>query len=100
MDEPFGALDAITKRELHAEFQRIRTNNSAPSAALGSSAPSAALASSAPFAAILVTHDIAEAFTLADRVAVLHDGRIAAVGTPAELRRSTDPRVSTLVVGA
>jgi osmoprotectant transport system ATP-binding protein len=80
MDEPFGALDAITKRELHAEFALVQQ--------------------AIHRAAILVTHDITEAFTLADRVAVLHDGRIAAVGTPAELRRSTDPRVFTLVVGA
>jgi osmoprotectant transport system ATP-binding protein len=97
MDEPFGALDPITKRELHAEFKRIRNNDSAPSAALGSSAPSAALGSSAPFAAILVTHDIAEAFALADRVAVLHEGHIIALGTPAEVGQSTDPRVADLV---
>ena len=88
MDEPFGALDPITKRELHAEFIRIRKNDSAPSAALGPSAP---------FAAILVTHDIAEAFALADRVAVLHEGHIIAIGTPAELGTSRDPRVTDLV---
>jgi osmoprotectant transport system ATP-binding protein len=96
MDEPFGALDPITKRELHAEFKRIRTIDSAP-AAPESSAPSAALGSSAPFAAILVTHDIAEAFQLADRVAVLEEGRIIAIGTRAELTASTDPRVLALV---
>lgn len=77
MDEPFGAVDPITKHELHAEFLRVQ-------AAIHR-------------AVILVTHDIAEAFTLADRVAVLHDGRIIALGTRAELSTSTDPRVTTLV---
>jgi osmoprotectant transport system ATP-binding protein len=91
MDEPFGALDPITKKELHAEFKRIRPVAAATSAAQGASAP---------FAAILVTHDIAEAFALADRVAVLHDGQIVAAGTRAELAASTDPRVSALVGSA
>ena len=77
MDEPFGALDPITKSELHAEFTRVQ-------AALHR-------------ADILVTHDIAEAMQLADRVAVLHEGRIIACAPGAELRASADPRVSTLV---
>ncbi|HJU43893.1 MAG TPA: ATP-binding cassette domain-containing protein [Vicinamibacterales bacterium] len=77
MDEPFGALDPITKGELHAEFKRVQ-------AAMHR-------------AVILVTHDISEAFQLADRVAVLHDGRIVAVGTRAELTASLDPRVVALV---
>jgi osmoprotectant transport system ATP-binding protein len=77
MDEPFGALDPITRGELHAEFTRVQT--------------------AIHRAVILVTHDIAEAFRLADRVAVLHDGRILAIGTRAELAASTDPRVLALV---
>ena len=77
MDEPFGALDPITKAELHQEFRRVQ-------ATLHRSV-------------ILVTHDIAEAFDLADRVAVLHEGRIVAFDTGDELRRSTDPRVAALV---
>jgi osmoprotectant transport system ATP-binding protein len=87
MDEPFGALDPITKKELHAEFKRIR----------GDSALSPDPGSSAPFAAIIVTHDIAEAFHLADRVAVLHEGRIIAAGTRAELEAAPDARVVALV---
>jgi osmoprotectant transport system ATP-binding protein len=78
MDEPFGALDTITKRELHDEFARVQ----------------AALKR----AVILVTHDIAEASALADRVAVLHEGRIIACAPGDQLERSTDPRVSALVV--
>jgi osmoprotectant transport system ATP-binding protein len=84
MDEPFGALDPITKRELHAEFKRVRSHSAAPG-------------SSAPFAAVMVTHDIDEAFQLADRVAVLHDGRIIAIGTRAELEATPDARVVALV---
>ena len=77
MDEPFGALDPITKADLHAEFARVQ----------------AALSR----AVILVTHDIAEAFRLANRVAVLHEGRVIAIGTEVELMAATDPRVSALL---
>jgi osmoprotectant transport system ATP-binding protein len=77
MDEPFGAVDPITKSELHAEFRRVQ-------AAIHR-------------AVILVTHDINEAMHLADRVAVLHDGRVIACAPGAELQRSTDPRVLALV---
>jgi len=79
MDEPFGALDPITRGELHEEFVRVQ--------------------SALHRAVILVTHDIGEAFQLADRVAVLHDGRIIAVGTRAELAASADPHVARLVGG-
>lgn len=77
MDEPFGALDAITRSELLAEFKRLK-------AAIDR-------------AVILVTHDIAEAFQLADRVAVLHDGRLIACAPAPELQSSSDPRVAALV---
>ena len=77
MDEPFGALDSITRSELHAEFTRLKS----------------ALARTV----IIVTHDIAEALQLADRVAVLHEGRIIACATGAELQCSGDPRVAALM---
>jgi len=77
MDEPFGAIDTITKSELHAEFTRLKAMLHR--------------------AVVLVTHDISEAFALADRVAVLHDGQIVAFDTPAAVRVSTDPRVAALV---
>jgi osmoprotectant transport system ATP-binding protein len=66
LDEPFGALDAITRADLQTAFHRIRGE-------LG-------------FTSLLVTHDIEEAFLLADRVAVMHQGRIDQFATPAELR--------------
>ncbi len=65
MDEPFGALDAITRRQLQAQFQELK-------ARLGKTV-------------VLVTHDVDEAFRLADRIAVLADGRVTQVGSVAEL---------------
>jgi osmoprotectant transport system ATP-binding protein len=77
MDEPFGALDPITKFELHGEFKRLQATLRRT--------------------VVLVTHDMAEAFTLADRIAVLSNGQIVACDTPVAVRASTDPRVSALV---
>jgi len=68
MDEPFGALDPIARRALQAEFLAWKKSLAKP--------------------VLFVTHDLAEAFRLADRVAVLHAGRLAQVGTPRELRES------------
>jgi len=56
MDEPFGALDSITRQELRTEFQRIRRHLRQT--------------------VILVTHDMDEAFALGDRVGVLESGRV------------------------
>jgi osmoprotectant transport system ATP-binding protein len=56
MDEPFGALDSITRQELRDEFQRIRRHLRQT--------------------VIFVTHDMDEAFALGDRVGVLERGRV------------------------
>lgn len=77
MDEPFGALDPITRSELHDQFRELQRRLRR--------------------SVVLVTHDMAEAFALADRVAVLHDGAIIACSTPAALSESADPRVVALV---
>ena len=77
MDEPFGALDPVTRSELHREFRRIQD----------------ALAKTV----VIVTHDMAEAFALATRVGVLDGGRIADIDEPRALARSTDPRVRPLL---
>jgi osmoprotectant transport system ATP-binding protein len=77
MDEPFGALDAVTRAELHREFRRIQRD--------------------VHKTVLIVTHDIGEAFALADRVGVLADGVLAACGTPGEIARSTDRRVRPFV---
>jgi osmoprotectant transport system ATP-binding protein len=65
MDEPFGALDPLIRDELASEYRDIH-------GALG-------------LTTILVTHDMTEAFLLADRVAVMRDGLLVQIGTPREL---------------
>ena len=73
MDEPFGALDPVTRVELRREFLRIQRELEQT--------------------AIIVTHDIAEAFALATRVGVLDEGRLIACDGPAVIAQSADPRV-------
>ena len=68
LDEPFGALDAITRVELQSTFDRVRRTLGVTS--------------------VLVTHDLHEAFDLADRVVVMRRGRVEQVATPQELRRA------------
>jgi osmoprotectant transport system ATP-binding protein len=65
MDEPFGALDPITRDRLQAEFLRLKER-------LGTTI-------------VFVTHDIDEAIRLGDRVAILREGRLVQCATPAEL---------------
>ena len=78
MDEPFGALDPITRDSLREDVQALR-------ARLG-------------FAAVMVTHDMAEALLLADQIAVMRAGRIIQLGTPSELLSDpADPYVETLL---
>lgn len=77
MDEPFGALDPITRAEVRQEFARIQ-------AALGTTV-------------ILVTHDMGEAFSLARRVAVLDAGRMIICDSPAAVAVSPDPRVQAFL---
>jgi osmoprotectant transport system ATP-binding protein len=80
MDEPFGALDPMTRTELHAEFSRIQ----------------AGLRKTV----LIVTHDMREAFALANRIGVLDAGRLIACETPKALSGSTDARVRELLTGA
>lgn len=65
LDEPFGALDAITRSEVQETFASVR-------ARLGTTS-------------VLVTHDLYEATMLATSIAVMHRGRIEQVATPAAL---------------
>jgi osmoprotectant transport system ATP-binding protein len=66
LDEPFGALDAITRLDVQATFSQLRTE-------LG-------------LTTLFVTHDLREAFALSDQVVVMRDGRIEQASTPEELR--------------
>ena len=62
MDEPFGALDSVTRQELRSEFQRIRRQLRQT--------------------LVLVTHDMDEAFALGERVGMLEDGRVTFAVAP------------------
>ncbi|HEU5208245.1 MAG TPA: ATP-binding cassette domain-containing protein, partial [Longimicrobiales bacterium] len=66
MDEPFGALDAITRADVQSAFAALRRRLQATT--------------------LFVTHDLAEAGLIADTVAVMRNGRIEQLGTFAELR--------------
>jgi osmoprotectant transport system ATP-binding protein len=77
MDEPFGALDPITRAELQREFRGIQSRLKKT--------------------VIIVTHDMLEALSLAHRVAVLEEGRLIAFDTPAQIAASADPRIRQLL---
>lgn len=78
LDEPFGALDPVTRDSLQTSFLALRRE-------LG-------------FTAVFVTHDMAEAIRVADRIAVMADGALLQVGAAAELLADpSDPRVSQLL---
>lgn len=78
LDEPFGALDPLTRDRLRASLLRIRRE-------IG-------------LTAIFVTHDMTEALLLGDRIAVLYHGRLVQIGPPRELVRApADPYVEELM---
>ena len=78
MDEPFGALDPITRDELREDIILLKDR-------LG-------------FAAVMVTHDMAEALLLADRIAVMHDGEVIQYDTPERLLSDpVDERVERML---
>ena len=79
-DEPFAGLDPIS---LGTAARLIRQLNNA----LG-------------LTSIVVSHDLEETFRIADKVVILANGRIAAQGTPEEVRQSTDPLVHQFVSAA
>jgi osmoprotectant transport system ATP-binding protein len=73
MDEPFGALDPVTRSEVRREFARIQEQLKTT--------------------VILVTHDMAEAFSLGRRVGVIDAGRLIICDAPARVASSSDPHV-------
>jgi osmoprotectant transport system ATP-binding protein len=77
MDEPFGALDPITRAELQREFlalqQRLRKT------------------------VVFVTHDLREALLVGTRIALMEAGRLVTVRTPDEFVNSTEPLVAAYV---
>jgi osmoprotectant transport system ATP-binding protein len=71
MDEPFGALDPITRLELQREFRRLQQE-------LGKTV-------------VFVTHDIQEALVLASRIGLMYGGELVVLGTTDEFMRSQHP---------
>ena len=80
LDEPFGALDPITRLELQREFR--------------------ALASKLAKAMVFVTHDVREGLLLGTRIGLLDAGRLAFLGTPDEFRASALPAVRKFMEAA
>ncbi|OLE71904.1 MAG: hypothetical protein AUI36_01965 [Cyanobacteria bacterium 13_1_40CM_2_61_4] len=80
LDEPFGALDAITRLELQHEFRSLEGR-------LGK-------------AMVFVTHDVREGLLLGTRVGLLDGGRLAFLGTPEEFRSSPLPQVRQFMEAA
>ncbi|HLJ87329.1 MAG TPA: ATP-binding cassette domain-containing protein [Candidatus Angelobacter sp.] len=80
MDEPFGALDPITRSELQREFKQLQVR-------LGKTV-------------VFVTHDVSEALLLGNRIALMDAGVLRGLYTPQEFARSTDgyakPYIDTL----
>ena len=77
MDEPFGALDPLTRDELQGEFLSLQKR-------LGKTV-------------VFVTHDLREAVRLATRIALMEAGKLVAVLSPEEFLRSNDPLASAYV---
>ena len=67
MDEPFGALDPITRGELQAEFISLQKEIQKT--------------------IVFVTHDIFEAFAISDRIAIMDKGKIIQIGSPKEIAK-------------
>jgi ABC-type Fe3+/spermidine/putrescine transport system ATPase subunit len=80
LDEPFGALDAMIRVELRDTVREVQRR-------LGTTT-------------ILVTHDQEEAFALADRIGIMHVGRLLETGTPERLYRQPATRFVATFLGA
>jgi phospholipid/cholesterol/gamma-HCH transport system ATP-binding protein len=78
-DEPTTGLDPVLVNSIHRLVRELHRR-------LG-------------FTAVMVSHEIPEIFEIADLVAMLHEGRIVAVGAPAAIQQSTDPVVQRFIRG-
>jgi osmoprotectant transport system ATP-binding protein len=77
MDEPFGALDPLTRDGLGEDYRRLHRDLA--------------------LTTVMITHDMGEALLLSDRIAVMRAGRLVAQGTAAELAGNQDPYVAELL---
>jgi len=79
LDEPLSNLDAQLRAEMRTELKQLHQQ--------------------VGITTIYVTHDRTEAMTLADRIVVLHDGRIQQIGTPAEIYDRPANRIVATFIG-
>lgn len=79
-DEPTTGLDPITADVINRLIRRLQER-------LG-------------ITSIAVTHDMRSAYHIADRIAMLHEGRIHAIGTPAEIQQTKDPALRQFIEGS
>ncbi|MFT4437772.1 quaternary amine ABC transporter ATP-binding protein [Caballeronia sp. 15715] len=80
MDEPFSALDPLTRKQLQIEFKQLSTKLNKTT--------------------IFITHDIEEAIRIGDRIAIMHEGKIVQIGTPEEIALSpVDDYVASFMEG-
>src|SRR5207302_10526130 len=77
MDEPFGALDPVSRAELQLEFKHLQQKLNKT--------------------VVLVTHDLAEALMLGDTIAFVEAGKLVGVYSAPELLRSTEPAAANYV---
>jgi osmoprotectant transport system ATP-binding protein len=77
MDEPFGALDPLTRADLQHEFLSLQQKLQKT--------------------VLFVTHDLHEALRLGSRIALLEAGKLVSVGSPEEFLSSSDPLVKKYV---
>jgi osmoprotectant transport system ATP-binding protein len=77
MDEPFGALDPVTRAEVRQEFARLQARLHTT--------------------VIVVTHDIAEAFAIGHRIGVIDAGELLVYDTPQRVAQCADPRIRAFV---
>jgi len=80
LDEPFGALDPITRVELQREFRALQ-------ARLGKGV-------------VFVTHDVREGLLLGTRLGLMHQGKLVFLGSPEEFRTSGHPEVRAFMAAA
>lgn len=77
LDEPFAALDPVTRFELQQEFLRLRQSSG--------------------LTAIFVTHDVREALMMGSRIALLHNGELEALATPEEFLAARTPEAEAFL---
>jgi osmoprotectant transport system ATP-binding protein len=77
MDEPFGALDPLTRAEIQREFLSLQTRLKKT--------------------IVFVTHDVREALLLGTRIALLEAGKLVGVSTPAEFLQAPNPIAAAYV---